>query len=66
MSTEALAGRIALTRAARSSMCRATSRRWRATRGSIVDAGYAIERVDAFDLFPNTPHVETVVVFAKS
>jgi 23S rRNA (uracil1939-C5)-methyltransferase len=31
----------------------------------IVDAGYAIERVDAFDLFPNTPHVETVVVFTK-
>jgi 23S rRNA (uracil1939-C5)-methyltransferase len=32
----------------------------------IVDAGYAIERADAFDLFPNTPHVETVVVFLKS
>jgi 23S rRNA (uracil1939-C5)-methyltransferase len=31
----------------------------------IVDAGYAIERADAFDLFPNTPHVETVVVFVK-
>jgi 23S rRNA (uracil1939-C5)-methyltransferase len=31
----------------------------------LVDAGYAIERADAFDLFPNTPHVETVVVFAK-
>jgi 23S rRNA (uracil1939-C5)-methyltransferase len=29
----------------------------------IVDAGYTIGRVDAFDLFPNTPHVETVVVF---
>ncbi len=29
----------------------------------LVDAGYAIERADAFDLFPNTPHVETVVVF---
>ena len=29
----------------------------------IVDAGYAIERVDGFDMFPNTPHVETVVVF---
>jgi 23S rRNA (uracil1939-C5)-methyltransferase len=29
----------------------------------IVDAGYAIERVAAFDLFPNTPHVETVMVF---
>ena len=31
----------------------------------IVDAGYAIERADAFDMFPNTPHVETVVVFMK-
>jgi 23S rRNA (uracil1939-C5)-methyltransferase len=31
----------------------------------IVDAGYAIERADGFDLFPNTPHVETVVVFSR-
>ena len=31
----------------------------------IVDSGYAILRADAFDLFPNTPHVETVVVFEK-
>jgi tRNA/tmRNA/rRNA uracil-C5-methylase (TrmA/RlmC/RlmD family) len=31
----------------------------------IVDAGYAISRADAFDLFPNTPHVETVVVFDR-
>jgi 23S rRNA (uracil1939-C5)-methyltransferase len=30
---------------------------------SIVDAGYAIGRADAFDLFPNTPHIETIVVF---
>jgi 23S rRNA (uracil1939-C5)-methyltransferase len=29
----------------------------------LVDAGYAIARVAAFDLFPNTPHVETVIVF---
>ena len=29
----------------------------------LVDAGYAVERAEAFDLFPNTPHVETVVVF---
>jgi 23S rRNA (uracil1939-C5)-methyltransferase len=28
-----------------------------------VDAGYAIHSISAFDLFPNTPHVETVVVF---
>jgi 23S rRNA (uracil1939-C5)-methyltransferase len=31
----------------------------------LVDAGYAIARADAFDLFPNTPHVETVVVFER-
>jgi 23S rRNA (uracil1939-C5)-methyltransferase len=32
----------------------------------LVDAGYAVSRIDAFDLFPNTPHVETVVVFDRS
>jgi 23S rRNA (uracil1939-C5)-methyltransferase len=31
----------------------------------IVDAGYVLSRADAFDLFPNTPHVETVVVFDR-
>jgi 23S rRNA (uracil1939-C5)-methyltransferase len=31
----------------------------------IVDAGYTIARADAFDLFPNTAHVETVVVFER-
>jgi len=31
----------------------------------LVDDGYAIRRIDAFDLFPNTPHIETVVVFEK-
>jgi 23S rRNA (uracil1939-C5)-methyltransferase len=29
----------------------------------LLDSGYAIENIRAFDLFPNTPHVETVVVF---
>jgi 23S rRNA (uracil1939-C5)-methyltransferase len=29
----------------------------------IVDAGYTIARADAFDLFPNTAHVETIVAF---
>jgi 23S rRNA (uracil1939-C5)-methyltransferase len=32
----------------------------------LADAGYALERVDAFDLFPNTPHVETVTLFRRS
>jgi tRNA/tmRNA/rRNA uracil-C5-methylase (TrmA/RlmC/RlmD family) len=29
----------------------------------LIDAGYTLERIDGFDLFPNTPHVETVAVF---
>lgn len=29
----------------------------------LLDAGYTLGRIDAFDLFPNTPHVETVMVF---
>jgi 23S rRNA (uracil1939-C5)-methyltransferase len=32
----------------------------------IIDSGYTLAHVDAFDLFPNTPHIETVVVFQKS
>jgi 23S rRNA (uracil1939-C5)-methyltransferase len=32
----------------------------------IVDAGHTIERAGAFDMFPNTPHVETVIVFRRS
>ncbi len=31
----------------------------------LVDAGYAVGVMAAFDLFPNTPHVETVGVFAR-
>jgi tRNA/tmRNA/rRNA uracil-C5-methylase (TrmA/RlmC/RlmD family) len=31
----------------------------------IVDARYTVARADAFDLFPNTPHVETVIVFDR-
>jgi 23S rRNA (uracil1939-C5)-methyltransferase len=33
---------------------------------AIVEAGYRVTRVDAFDMFPNTPHVETVVVFDRT
>jgi 23S rRNA (uracil1939-C5)-methyltransferase len=31
----------------------------------IADAGYELAEVQAFDLFPNTPHVETVVQFVR-
>jgi len=31
----------------------------------LVDAGYAIRQVRGFDLFPNTPHVETVALFER-
>ncbi len=31
----------------------------------LVESGYRIERADAFDLFPNTPHVETIVTFGR-
>jgi 23S rRNA (uracil1939-C5)-methyltransferase len=31
----------------------------------LVDAGYAIQSVRAFDLFPETPHVESVVLFRR-
>lgn len=30
-----------------------------------LDAGYSLVRVDGFDLFPNTPHVETVAQFRR-
>jgi 23S rRNA (uracil1939-C5)-methyltransferase len=30
-----------------------------------VEAGYRLEHVEAFDLFPNTAHVETLTVFAR-
>lgn len=32
---------------------------------ALVAAGYQLERLDAFDLFPNTPHVETVAAFKR-
>jgi 23S rRNA (uracil1939-C5)-methyltransferase len=31
----------------------------------LLNAGYHIDRLDAFDLFPNTPHVETVMVLKR-
>jgi 23S rRNA (uracil1939-C5)-methyltransferase len=32
----------------------------------LIDARYSLDRLDAFDLFPNTPHVETVAVFSSA
>jgi 23S rRNA (uracil1939-C5)-methyltransferase len=32
----------------------------------LVTGGYRVEQVDAFDLFPNTPHVETVIVLTRA
>ena len=31
----------------------------------LVDSGYSLEAIRAFDLFPNTPHVETLVRFVR-
>lgn len=31
----------------------------------LIDGRYELRHVEAFDLFPNTPHVETVVVFDR-
>ena len=30
-----------------------------------IEAGYSLEHIEAFDLFPNTAHVETLVVLSK-
>jgi 23S rRNA (uracil1939-C5)-methyltransferase len=30
-----------------------------------IESGYRLESIDAFDLFPNTPHVETVVKMVR-
>jgi 23S rRNA (uracil1939-C5)-methyltransferase len=32
----------------------------------LIDAGYRLETLRAFDLFPNTPHVESLGVFSRS
>jgi 23S rRNA (uracil1939-C5)-methyltransferase len=31
----------------------------------LLEAGYTLETIEGFDLFPNTPHVETLGVFVK-
>jgi tRNA/tmRNA/rRNA uracil-C5-methylase (TrmA/RlmC/RlmD family) len=30
---------------------------------ALAASGYRVDAVEAFDLFPNTPHVETVMTF---
>ena len=32
----------------------------------LVDAGYRLSHLEAFDLFPNTAHVEALAVFTRS
>jgi 23S rRNA (uracil1939-C5)-methyltransferase len=32
----------------------------------VLDAGHVLAQLDAFDLFPNTPHVESVAVFDRT
>ena len=31
----------------------------------LLDAGYRLDSLRAFDLFPNTPHVESLAVFDR-
>ena len=32
----------------------------------LLDKGYQLDSIRAFDLFPNTPHVETLAVFDRT
>ena len=32
----------------------------------LLDGGYRLDTIQAFDLFPNTPHVETLAVFSAA
>ena len=31
----------------------------------LTEVGYVLRRVEAFDLFPNTPHIETLAVLDR-
>jgi 23S rRNA (uracil1939-C5)-methyltransferase len=64
MSKEALAGVIALKSARIVYVSCDVATLARDTR-VIVDAGYRIDTMRAFDLFPNTAHVETVISFSR-
>ena len=63
VSAEALGG-IAASRAARLVYVSCDPPTLARDAAKLSAAGYALESIDAFDLFPNTPHVETVAVFA--
>jgi 23S rRNA (uracil1939-C5)-methyltransferase len=65
MTREALAGAIALRAATVVYVSCDVATLARDAR-RLIDAGYRIRGVEAFDLFPNTPHVETVVVFDRT
>jgi 23S rRNA (uracil1939-C5)-methyltransferase len=65
LSKEALAGAIAL-RAPRLVYVSCDVATLARDARALLDAGYAIASVRAFDLFPNTAHVETVIAFARS
>jgi 23S rRNA (uracil1939-C5)-methyltransferase len=64
MSKEALQGAISL-RAARIVYVSCDVATLARDARRLVDADYELRRIDAFDLFPNTPHVECVVEFVK-
>jgi 23S rRNA (uracil1939-C5)-methyltransferase len=64
MSKEALRGAIAL-RASRLVYVSCDVATLARDSRALVDAGYRLTAVRAFDLFPNTAHVETLAVFAR-
>jgi tRNA/tmRNA/rRNA uracil-C5-methylase (TrmA/RlmC/RlmD family) len=64
MSKEGLAGAIALGAARLVYVSCDVATLARDAKG-FVGAGYKLSGVDAFDMFPNTPHVETVAVFVR-
>jgi 23S rRNA (uracil1939-C5)-methyltransferase len=64
MSREAIAGVIGL-RAARLIYVSCDVATLARDARLLVDAGHRLVSAQAFDLFPNTAHVETVIAFAR-
>ncbi len=64
MSKEALEGSLAL-KAARVVYVSCDVATLARDARKLVDAGYTLEAVAGFDLFPNTPHVESVATFRR-